>query len=328
LCNLDLSNTMLGPISAVHLAMFIKSMKQLKSLNMSRNRLCGEWLRRGHIEGDFDNTNFIMLLDAVAKSSSLTHVDISRNLLGEDCNLLAALLRVVNTPNIRSLNISGNNFDETDREAIVAALLTSSRMLALCGEEYSSSPSSSIDLSRRNLKPMDGAFLSTSMRLAPIGSISSLNLSDNFKFGTGGVASLNDWLTVSGLASLDISGVSLGPADCVSLASALLHPSCSLQTLSMRRNGASMTPDGFQRIAKVLRHNESLTSLDLSGSVPAQADLHPLGISVRCNKVRRRLKQFDLSYKFYRSSHTWRYLRWTIAWMQSPCWRLWHPTPL
>lgn len=283
LCNLDLSNSMVDPSGVAHLVKFVQLHKELECLNLARNRLCGEWLYRGHIEGDFDSANLILLLGAIAESPSMTSVDISRNLLGEDCDLLAALLKVMESPNkLQVFNVSSNNFDSTDRDAICSTLMASSRALALCGEDYTGS---TISLSRRNLKPVDGAFICTAMQQTPACGIASLQLSDNFEFGKGGLGYLYAVLTLGGLTNLDVSGIGLGHDDCLVLASVLLQLNCSIQSLNIGRNGSSITLEGFQRIATALRHNNSLTSLDLSGSVPKLSDLTCLGTSIRNNKV-------------------------------------------
>ena len=205
-------------------------------------------------------------------------------MLGEDEELLEAIVFVLQSPSaLESFNISGNNFDSVDIEAIISIINSQQRKIALCGENILRE---TVDLRHNNLQPHDCSLLSTTMHRPPSSlAAHTLILSDNIGLGNGGIRNVQSVLVGCGVESLHLSAVDISPEDARCLGHILRHPHCTLTTLDISRNGAAMLSKGFRFIASALKVNTSLTQLDMTASVPLSADLVELGEALRCNKV-------------------------------------------
>ena len=279
----------MGPRGISELITFIQRNTELRCIDLSRNRVCGEWYSQGEIHGDYENTSFIRFLHIVGASTSIEELNISRNVLGEDDDLLSAIVFTLQSPNnLRVCNISGNNFDSVDIAGIVSCLGTSGKAISLCGETF---VGSCIDLRRCNLKPVDGSLLFASMKATSPSTITSLRLADNVTFGQGGLVYLEEVLrgipdAGFRLTSLDVSNTSLSVQDCVTIGRALKHYNCALQSLDISRNCITIGAEGFGAIVRALQANRTLTHMNLTGSVPNNANVPDLAAAIRKNTVR------------------------------------------
>ena len=189
----------------------------------------------------------VSLSKALSVNSSLTHLDLSENSIGDSGATSLTQALAVNS-SLTNLNVSGNSIGDSGAVSLSQALAVNSSL-------------TSLDLSLNIIGHCGGASLSQA--LAVNSSLTNLNVSGNF-IGDSGAASLSQALTVnSSLTSLDLRANSIGNSGAASLSQALAVNS-SLTNLDLSLN--SIRDSGALSFCQALAVNSSLTNLNLRGN--------------------------------------------------------------
>lgn len=200
LLRLNLSNNVLGCVGLSLLADALggsdsSTLRHLKELNISNNKVIGMYLHQGHIVGTIDTSGLQLLLTSLETNTVLTHLDVSSNYLGglssDDCgrfytnystasdeqqllfaqSIAVEIIRMlcdslVKNTCIQVININSNGFkdDILTIKQLTQLLNSSSSLISLCGVDYTSYLSSDdvtvpLNMSHKNLQPLVGRLL-------------------------------------------------------------------------------------------------------------------------------------------------------------------------
>ena len=185
------------------------------------------------------------LYKALAVNSSLTHLDLTGNSIGDSGAASLSQALAVNS-SLTKLDLMYNGIGPSGAASLSQALRVNSSL-------------TNLDLTCNKIGPSGAASLSQAF--AVNSSLTNLDLSEN-SIGDSGAASLSQALAVnSSLTNLDLSENSIGNSGAASLSQALAVNS-SLTDLVLWEN--SIGGSGAASLSQGLAVNSSLTNLDLS----------------------------------------------------------------
>ena len=278
----------------------------------------------------------VSLSKALSVNSSLTHLDLSKNSIGDSGATSLTQALAVNS-SLTNLNVSRNSIGDSGAVSLSQALAVNSSLTNLdlslnsighCGAA-SLSQALAVNSSLTNLNVSgncigDSGAVSLFQALAVNSSLTNLNVSWNCIRGSGavslsqalavnssltnlclslnsiglsGAASLSQDLAVnSSLTNLDVSGNSIGDSGAASLSQAL-EVNSSLTNLDLRRNGIG--DSGAASLSQALAVNSSLTSLDLRANSIGDSGAASLSQALAVNSS---LTNLDLSLNSIRDS--------------------------
>ena len=279
LTSLDLSHNAIGSKGAVLLADFVKDLG-LKELRLSRSRLCDIWTERGVVVGTFCTSGICSLLKAVRFAGSdktmtkhLEVLDISRNMLGQDEELLDALSDLIRSDisNLRMLNLTGNYFDEADFFRLCHSMKCNAHILSYCGPRCISSCCEGkawIKLRSCNLAPLDAFFIVSDLRRSAVFPTSIVDLSWNREFGVGFPSLPRDALPFLYLHTLKLRSIGMDAIYASALRDVLVNPNCRISSLDIAGNAGTLGSDGMEHLLMGLKNNKSLRFLGMVSCVP------------------------------------------------------------
>ena len=187
----------------------------------------------------------VSLSKALSVNSSLTHLDLSKNSIGDSGATSLTQALAVNS-SLTNLDLSKNSIGDSGALSLSQALAVNSSL-------------TNLDLSANSIG--DSGAASLSQALGVNSSLTNLDLSAN-SIGVFGTASLSQALSVnSSLTNLDLSANSIGDSGAASLSQALAVNS-SLPNLDLSAN--SIGDSGVASLSQALAVNSSVTNLYLS----------------------------------------------------------------
>ena len=187
------------------------------------------------------------LSKALSVNSSLTHLDLTGNSIGDSGTASLSQALAVNS-SLTNLNLGWNYISDSGAASLSQALAVNSSLTNLNLKFNSIGYSGSVSFSQA---------------LAVNSSLTNLYLSWN-SIGDSGAASLSQALEVnSSLTKLDLSGNSISDSGAASLSQAL-EVNSSLTNLDLMHN--DIGPSGAASLSQALAVNFSLANLDLTGN--------------------------------------------------------------
>ncbi len=247
----------------------ILDLHNLKWINLSKNRLVDLIPHRGKIVGKHDSSGLVTFLEAVQRGT-LSYLNLSGNVIGHDVTSLMALIQLFCRNPIRRINITENNFSDSEALTIIEFLPSSS--FDLCDLNHSIR-SHELDLSKKGLKSYDGLFVHKSFEnylrdQSP--TFSALSFESNPRFGDGGLDCLfnHSMNLFHQIDSLNLSKVGLTSCDMLTLKSFLISPFCKLRHLDLSYNRSTLDDEAIHHFCSGFRLNSSIVSLSFEASIP------------------------------------------------------------
>lgn len=300
--NIDLSHNHIGPTGVKDMSLFLCE-RGLHYLNLSKNRLCGVWVFRGSTMGHWDSSGLCMLLRAIldVNNSSvckkLEHLDISRNMLGQDDDLMSTLCNLIeaNLDDLRVLSLTGNLFCVEDMSRLVESIMLNSAIDTYWPPKASPSNENhaiKINLVGCNLAPLDFMFLNPKVNACAPCAV-SIDMSWNRELGIGDPSAPLDSYPFFSLQSLTLANISMDIEFAAALRSIMISSQCSLKSLDVAGNSETLQTDGFLHLVYGLSVNKSILYLNLESCVPKDYRRFDLiGCALESNST---LLELDLS---------------------------------
>ena len=187
------------------------------------------------------------LSKALSVNSSLTHLDLTGNSIGDSGTASLSQALAVNS-SLTNLNLGWNYISDSGAASLSQALAVNSSL-------------TNLNLSWNSIGDSGAASLSQALEVNS--SLTKLDLSGN-NIGDSGAASLSQALEVnSSLTKLDLSGNSISDSGAASLSQAL-EVNSSLTNLDLMHN--DIGPSGAASLSQALAVNFSLANLDLTAN--------------------------------------------------------------
>ena len=243
----------------------------------------------------------VSLSKALSVNSSLTHLDLSDNSIGDSEAASLSQALAVNS-SLTNLDLSANGIGDSGAASLSQALAINSSLtnLDLSGTSIGDSGAASLsqalavnssltnlDLSYNNIHGSGAASLSQALSVNS--SLTNLDLSDNNIRGSGAASLSQAFAVNSSLTNLDLSRNLIGTAGAASLSQALAVNS-SITKLDL--TGNSIGDSGAASLSHALAVNSSLTILDLSRNLIGTSGAASLSQALAVNCT---LTKLDLS---------------------------------
>ncbi|CAH3103711.1 unnamed protein product, partial [Porites lobata] len=234
----------------------------------------GEHLLISYLKLEPPISNEVVSLSKVLSvNSSLTHLDLSKNSIGDSEAASLSQALAVNS-SLTNLDLSRNSIGDSGAASLSQALAANSSL-------------TNLNLSTKSIDFSGAASLS--LALAVNSSLTNLDLSTN-SIGFSGAASLSQALAVnSSLTNLYLSRNFIGDSGAASLSQAL-EVNSSLTNLNLSRN--FIDDSGAWSLSRALAVNSSLTNLDLSINIIGFSGAESLSQALAVNSS---LTNLDLS---------------------------------
>jgi hypothetical protein len=105
----------LDPSSCPFLAKLISNQTNLIEVDLSHNRLCGEWCEKLRIYGEYDSTQFCQFIQSISGHPSLTFLDFSFNYIQFDKHVNAVIVEAFSRDStLQYINLLANQSTEND----------------------------------------------------------------------------------------------------------------------------------------------------------------------------------------------------------------------
>lgn len=308
--HLDFSRNEIGSSGALALSKFIR-VRGLKHLNLSKNRLGDVWSSRGITMGSINTDGLCTLLSTIIDCHrchnsddflKLEHLDISRNMIGQDSDLVSVLCELIEIDfdNLRLVNLTGNCFDVTEMTRMMTSAQSNCHIESYTQSSYERSSdtvqNSKVNLAGTNLTPLDFMFLDFTGNCKTVQRSIGADFSWNPELGTGDLSIPLSSYPFRNLQTLKLVQISMDEEFAEILRSVMESPQCCLTSMDVAGNSATLGTKGFNHLLLGLGANSSLLYMSLMSCVPRKYRTYcRIGAALEQNHT---LQELDISQSY------------------------------